>query len=495
MEKFLNLFQKKIYIFALLLVMAVSGFLYLHNLGKPYITLWDEAAQVNVIKNLSNHCCVATLLPEKLDTDFRNWTDNYVWLHKPLLPFYINAGFYKVLGKTLWALRLPAVLAAELIALLLFYIGKRHFSHAAGLLAASLFLFNNYTFELVQGRQFSGLPDLLFALFCLLGLLMILEIFKNPQKENFLFFGAAIALAYYCKGGLAALPFGILAIFLLFTSRSKKILLNYAYAALIFLALIAPATIYLALRFPAEFAYEQNVQLAHVYSSVEYWGRPIYYYFTVYSKDLFGLAIAVLTAAAAIYGLFNKKTSPKIFLLALWMFGFFIPLSLMVSKISNFAYAAVPVAFLLVAAVVMECWEKINFKISNKLVKNFIILIFILALIYLFASSTRRNWQSSNFIAADAAVQEKLRQTALLLNPKLPAGSIVLTNIPQLDRSNLFYLYWSNFTALEVYHFHPISFLLERLPKNRPIFVVSSRPIKGYKLEKDVPSGYLYRLR
>ena len=86
-------------------LLAISCALFLQNLSTPYITLWDEAVHVNVIKNLAEHCCLPQLhRSANIGTDYRRWTNNSLWLHKPLLPFYVAAGIYKLLGGSLWAL-------------------------------------------------------------------------------------------------------------------------------------------------------------------------------------------------------------------------------------------------------------------------------------------------------------------------------------------------------------------------------------------------------
>src|SRR6185295_10846116 len=121
----------------LICVVAISSSIFFHNLGKNYITHWDEVVTVNVVKNLATDCCTPKLHLQDYNTDYRNWTDNFVWLHKPIMPFYVNAAFFNILGKNLWAFRLPNVLFAELIIILLFYIGKRFFGSWVAIITTS----------------------------------------------------------------------------------------------------------------------------------------------------------------------------------------------------------------------------------------------------------------------------------------------------------------------------------------------------------------------
>ena len=140
-------------------ILAVGCYLYLQNLGTPYITTWDEVVHANVIHNLAEHCCVPQLhRSSNLPTDYRAWMDNNVWLHKPLLPFYVTAAVYRVLGGSLFALRLGGALFSLSTALVLYFIGRRFFSNNVGLAGAAIFTLMPYTNLLVKGLEFSGFP-------------------------------------------------------------------------------------------------------------------------------------------------------------------------------------------------------------------------------------------------------------------------------------------------------------------------------------------------
>jgi hypothetical protein len=115
-------------------LLAISCALFLQNLSTPYITLWDEAVHVNVIKNLAEHCCLPQLhRSANIGTDYRRWTNNSLWLHKPLLPFYVTAGIDKLLGGSLWALRVPGAIFAWLTAVVIYFIGRNFLNDHIGL--------------------------------------------------------------------------------------------------------------------------------------------------------------------------------------------------------------------------------------------------------------------------------------------------------------------------------------------------------------------------
>jgi hypothetical protein len=102
-------------------------FLLLHRLGHAYIAPWDEVVHVIVAHNLYADCCDPKLHSIDLGTDVEDlepsfkkggivWTNNYIWLHKPLLPFYLRAALYHVFGESLFMFRLPSALFALLTA-------------------------------------------------------------------------------------------------------------------------------------------------------------------------------------------------------------------------------------------------------------------------------------------------------------------------------------------------------------------------------------------
>lgn len=350
--------------FLLGLIVLVSSFLYLHNLSTAYITLWDEAIHANVVKNLANNCCVPALHNQDYGTDFRDWSNNYIWLHKPLLPFYIDAGFYKLFGKTLFAMRLPNVVFAEFTIVLLFLIGKKYFNPRVGLIAAGVFACNGFVFALVQGRQFSELCDLSYIFFLVGSLYMLLGInqkltVSTEQADSlpgtqtprvllsYIFFGVWVGIAYLCKSGLALVPFGVLGLVLLKGKRWDQ-LLNFLYAGLVLTLFVAPYNLMLAHLAPAEFSFEQSAQLAHLTSAVEYWGRPWDYYFSFYSIDIFGVILLGMSYVSIGFGIVKSHVDNKIFIITTLALLYIIPLSFGVSKISNFIIPVLPATCLLI---------------------------------------------------------------------------------------------------------------------------------------------------
>ena len=133
----------------------------------------------------------------------------------------------------------------------------------------------------MQGRQFSGIPDLTLA-FCLLcALYCLLAIVESPKRRYFVAFGVFSGLGFLCtrRTGVHSVPGpgprypG---------AGSETHALAFAYAAAIALAIAGTSTVVPDVAFSVEARYEQHMRLAHLFSDVEGWARPPDYYFTVY---------------------------------------------------------------------------------------------------------------------------------------------------------------------------------------------------------------------
>ena len=349
----------------LAIILALAGYFYFHNLGSDYITLWDEAVHVNVVKNLANDCCVPRLHLTDIGIDFQDWTNNYIWVHKPLAPLYLQASIYKIGGETLFAFRLPGVLFALMSVAAMFFIASRHFGYITALISSCLLAFNSYMFELVKGRQFSGLHDLMFIFFAILALSKILSILKDPSKKNYLWFGLFAGLASLSKGGLAFLFFPALIATSFLVLNRKGMFLNLLYAALFTVLVIFPEKIVLLLLYPAEYYFEQGLQALHLFKGLEYWGRPWDYYFTVYLRDLVLPYSYLPVIASIIYGIYRSLADRRVMVLTVWVLSFFIPLSFGLTKISNFIFAALPAMLILVGLMFEWLWPKVPHSFSE----------------------------------------------------------------------------------------------------------------------------------
>ena len=575
--------NRKGQIFPLFFILLITGYFYFQNLGTSYITLWDEAVHVNVVKNLSQDWWPPRLHLTDIGRDFQDWTNNYIWVHKPLLPLYLQAMFYKI-SPTLFAFRLPGVIFAFLCIGALYFLVKKHFSYSLALITTSLFAFNPYLLELVKGRQFSGLHDLMFCFFGILVLNQILNIIKFRQDElpppplwkrvgvmnlpplwkrggvmnlpsigskrgsyefalywfkegdrgSCLLFGLFTGLAYLSKGGLALLFF-VPMFALLFASKNKKpIIFNLLFAVFITFIIIFPEKIYLLIVYPAEYFFEQGLQILHLFTALEYWGRPWDYYLTVYLRDMVSPHMYLPVVAGMIFSFFNWQKDQKIKILAIWVLAFFIPLSAGKTQIANFIFPTLPVLILLsglwffwliknkklvwllalfINTLFVYGFIRLDvFKVKWHLFQEglfiqrfallvlsvlslglfFVLLKFInervdlsrlvnlslsCVLFLVFGTSVRAMQLNNQKIFTDWENQKNLQLLALTVKSQIPQNAIVLTYLEKVKKSHLYFQYWSGIDAMEINDRQPLFLLIKQLPANRPLFIFSDSPL------------------
>jgi 4-amino-4-deoxy-L-arabinose transferase-like glycosyltransferase len=476
-------------------LLALASALYFTNLGSPYITLYDEGAHANVIKNLVEHCCVPHFHRIDLGTDYKAWLNNTVWLHKPLLPFYVTAAVYGLLGKTLWALRLPAVILAFLTSGLIFITGRKYLSSWAGGIGACLFCLNPFTHKLARGLTFAGFPDLFFVFFMSAALYTVLDWSQTRSGKSLRWFGLAIGLAYMCKGGLSLAPFAVIAVVALADKRIRD-LLPVAQSVVIAVILVLPGMLYWSAHYPVEFRYEQQEQLLHLTESIDGFAGPWYAYVTYWLPVVLNGLLIPFAYYSVLYGAALSRRDGPAFVLSVWTLAYVVPLSFGVSKIGNFMFPALPAICLLVAhisirvlqqrryatlvALAVSAWPMaaIWFITYGKMTLSWIP-IAAGALIFLVSEFLLNRMRLASAplargalvitglgIAAtyvyrdawddirqpdDAPMQAQLREAAAGIRNLVDKDSLVLTNSSAEDNApHVYLMYWSGVEALNV---------------------------------------------
>lgn len=541
---------------AFIAILLGTAFFWLHGLAKPNLTLWDEAININVVKNLANNCCTPMLHRQDFSLDFRGWDNNYIWLHKPLLPFYLNAFFYKLFGQTVLSYRLLGLFCALITIAGIYAIGRKFFSPAEGFFAALIFASNPYMLSLVHELQFSGFVDLNFLCALVWSLYFLLDITQNPSRKNFLWFAFFGSLAFLCKNGLAFGPFVAL-VFLCFRLGFKNTFKNLLYAALLTTIIIAPEMVLLARLFPAQFAYEQSQYLQGFVANVEYSARPWDYYLSFYFNSIIGILLAGISWLAVFFGIYKAKKNLKIFVLLAWIFSYLAVLTLQVSKISNFLVPILPPLSLLTAAGVFYFLKNQGYRLLSSVGAATLLFYFalrynvlnikslavneqtilfrflpvwlyliLLAGAYLFfllvknqqrlkpaayfftglataiitLTGLRTGWKLAATSPADSDLQTAIQNSVLPLQKRLPENSVLLTQTDKIRDDHLYFMYWTGFDSIEIRQYQPLSLLSELVPKNQHVYVISdvqedNTKNIGLTYEFTVPFGYVYKLR
>ncbi len=535
----------------LVLVIVLAGFLpAFFGARSPYISTWDEAVHVNVVKNLTEDCCTPELHREQLGTDFRVWDDNHVWLHKPVLPFYLASLTYR-LSESPFGLRLSGLLALLVTYGLLYYTARRYYGKAVAVGSLFVFSLSPYLLQLAVGRQFSGHVDLLLVAVATAALLALHRLSDAPTRRNFVAFGLVLGIAALMKSTLALAPFLALLAVVWVRFGLRAHLMDLLWSGVAALVVLLPERMYLLTRFPVEYAYELQVQQAHVYSSVEYWGRPWDFYLTKYLGDVISYLLAPLSLVSLIYGAARSRVDARWLMLTCWVLAYLLPLSLFVSKVSNFLVPALPALSLLVAFACVELWRRERFRalsfaaltvpaaylayrlnwfsaaaelatetpgwqrftllaaavaaaglvvaaksafLNENGRRRAAALLVVLAVLIAGGSLLSNNVQNARAPERGAAAQAEIRNDAPEIERLTEGNAVILVEESLPENGYLFVQYWSGRESFSVDHYHPVSRWLTQLPEGRPLYYLTKKT-PGYRKVAELSYGGLYRLR
>jgi len=537
--------------------------LYLENLGSPYITEWDEAVQVNVVQNLAAHCCQPYLHRSaalaglngapavsgfeslrhqerqlRLGTDYRDWTNNTVWLHKPLLPFYFAAATFKLAGGSLWGLRLSGAIFALLNAAVVYLIGRRFLSNTVGLFALAIFGLNPYVDQLVHGQTFSGFPDL--ALSCAVSAAMycVLHWTRYRSTAALRWLGVAVAIGYLSKGGLALGPFAIFAVITILAGTYRDFL-PILQSLGIFATLVIPVQLYWRARQPVVISYESRMQMLHLFQVIEGHRGPWVHYIAAFLPAMLTLPLIPIAYFSVGWALFHFKRTDTEFILGIWILVYLIPLSFAANKIDNFIFALLPAFALLAPRVLESLFRNRRFDLIVALCFTSLAMFFVMRIgrnlahpgafgllvaapVLFVAVVLLSRWKPASEVltlsvlaftggallllyvhrdvydntakAPDFAAQAALRDTGLILRPLVGENSLIIAHNQPVDLSYLYLMYWSGADVLDICR-EPDPFLaLWALRNTNGLYLLTVRQLPEGPLAK-TPTGALYSLK
>ena len=335
---------------ALILRFVCASDLFLHQ--------WDERFHALVAKNILINPIKPTLYAETpLNYDYRNWTANYVWLHKQPLPLYTMAASMFVFGVNEFALRLPSVLLSTLLVYLVFYIGRYFYTARVGFIAAFLASIHGLIIELSAGRVTTDHIDVFFLFFITLGMYFSVRFVETNQNRFLPLVALSTALAILSKWlpALIVLPF--LAVLMLYSKRFSWV--NLAIKLALVLGLIAlfvfPWQVYIHFQFPLEAKWEQEYNLRHFWEVIEGHTGPFYYHINKI-RMLFGDLVYIPLAWFAFKSL-KKWRTRKSNALLIWFLLPFVFFSIATSKMQGYTLPTAPVIFIATALFVDFIWR------------------------------------------------------------------------------------------------------------------------------------------
>jgi 4-amino-4-deoxy-L-arabinose transferase len=268
-------FWKKHKLFIWALGLSVFSLASAFALFTPFLYRWDEQFHALVGKNLSMNPFQPILIDiNPAIWQSKDWSNANTWLHKQPFFLYQIALSIKLLGASVYAVRLPSVLLHVAGTLAIFDIGKMMLNRNFGLLAALLFSVSAFPLGLLSGRIGTDHNDSVFMIYVLLSFWAWFKMCNSEDKKWAKWIGIFVGCAILTKwlvGLLIFAPWGLwlAANFL----KKKQVDLKSFFKALgISLLITIPWQIYIFIRFPKEAKYEMEYNGRHFFEVIE--GHP-----------------------------------------------------------------------------------------------------------------------------------------------------------------------------------------------------------------------------
>ena len=358
------------------LVLLATTLVKLRNLDHTALTSVDEVCHAVVAQNVLKHPLKPTLVDVPyLPYEPKNWHENHVWLHKPILPFWQIASSFAILGVSTFALRLPSVLLSTAAAWLTYLIGKELLDRRAALFAATLQAANPALLRLIDGYQFAYHIDMALLFWVEAGMYFLIRALRTGRWRDVLLAGVAQGLAFLSKSYLAAIILGVaVTAWLLPHFRLGK--REACRIGLIHLFGLLGATLLTALLwqvwcmtcFPQEFWHEHQQVWKHLNSNIEGWIAPwdrLLFDYMVFLHGVFYTGTVV--AGVVLLGKALAQRHTGLWLLYAWALGVVLPHLLAPSKTPSATVIAMPPLLLLLGSLVSQVWKRDRFALAGLL--------------------------------------------------------------------------------------------------------------------------------
>lgn len=269
-------YTSKINLSVLLLLTGAFILKLFHIHIDPFLNNWDEMFHALVAKNMSHHPFKPTLYPEALRVyDFREWTNNYIWLHKQPLFMWQMAICIKLIGAKVIAVRLPSVVCFTFATFCIYRIGKNLANQSIGFYAALLFSVSYFMGELAVGAETTDHNDLVFISYVTASIWAFTEYQRDDSNKTrwIVLIGIFAGMAVLTKWLVGLLVYLLWASYVAFDSgknfyhpkRYLDLFKSFAITCIVFL----PWQIYIRVVFPAESHYEADYNNRHLYEPIE----------------------------------------------------------------------------------------------------------------------------------------------------------------------------------------------------------------------------------
>lgn len=351
--------QKNHKLSVLLMIAASLGLGVFISMLDSFLVLWDEQFHALVAKHMMKHPFKPMLYKDIFfEHDFKNWTVNHIWLHKPPLFLWQMALSMKVWGLDVLAVRFPSILMHAFLTFMVYRIGKIAVGHDYGYWGALFFTVAYYPLEMVAGRFATDHNDVAILFYITASFWSYFE-YKNSGNKIWivligLFAGCAVLVKWLI--GLLIYPcWATTAIDLKKRSIRREVILRVIQAFAVSLLVFMPWYIYILLVFPEAARFELLHHLLHLSEPIEAHSGGFFYHLNA-MHDLYGggQAVPYILFLGVIVLLIKIRDRESRIILGSSVVVVYLVFGLAATKMKSFTLIVSPVFFWGVAALLVS---------------------------------------------------------------------------------------------------------------------------------------------
>jgi|GEM_PF-4631376 len=309
---------------------------------EAFLHTWDEKFHALVAKNMMQEPFMPRLYPESLiEYDYRDWTANYIWLHKMPLFLWESALSMKACGISLMSLRLPSLIKITVLPLLVAGIAERLTDRRTALLASIFAALSFQVSMTAVGAITTDHSDISLLFYFTLALLC--GLIYNRQANSILLIGLALATAgaMMSKSIVGLAPVLIVLLEAIWTGRKARVI-PIIIAGVLSAIPLGLWLLYTFQRFALEACYELSQLGAHSLQAVEgHHGSAGFYIVSLF--DQYG---PLLFVAIGYLVYFLRKRGAELYYLIIVPIVIVTVFSIMSTKMHNYILLAAPMLWI-----------------------------------------------------------------------------------------------------------------------------------------------------